>query len=77
MLRITDSPKYLKRLYEQFVNKQKAIERCNRNKADLVIKQQDMVAEESELNSRLKLILQKTKELQKYVSYTDKNDIFF
>lgn len=68
MLRIHDSPQYLKRLYEQFVKKQKAIERCNRNKADLVVKQQEMANEEKELNAKLKLILQKTKELQRYVS---------
>jgi len=68
MLRIHDSPQYLKRLYEQFVKKQKAIERFNRNKADLVVKQQEMANEEKELNAKLKLILQKTKELQKYVS---------
>lgn len=67
LLRINDSPKYLKRLYENFVMKQKAIGRCNRNKADLIVKQQEMVVEEKELDGKLQLILRKTKELQKYV----------
>lgn len=66
-LRINDSPNYLKRLYEQFVLKQKAIDRCNRNQASLIEKQKELALEGVDLNAKLKLILQKTKELQKYV----------
>ena len=67
LLRINDSPKYLSKLYDQYTAKLKSIERCNRNKQGLELKVKELIGEENELNDKLKLIILKTKELQKYV----------
>lgn len=64
LLRVNDSPTYLKRLYDQFVVKQKAIKRCNTNKALCLEKQKEFAQEAIDLDVKLKEILQKTKELQ-------------
>ena len=68
LLRINDSPKYLRRLYEQFQAKKKSIERCRVNQARLRERQEELVREEKEFEEKLKLIIKKTKELQKWVS---------
>ena len=68
LFRINDSATYLKRLYEQFCLKQKSIERCKKNQANLKSKSSDLNKEEVDLNDKLKLIISKTKELQKYVN---------
>lgn len=67
MIRINDSPNYLKRIYDQFVSKRKSIERFTKSQENCKLKQQELIAEESDLNEKLKLIVKKTKELQKYV----------
>ena len=67
LLRINDSPKQLKRLYEQFVLKQKGIERCLNAQQQLKAKETELILEENNLNDKLKLIVKKTKELQKQV----------
>lgn len=68
LLRINDSPKYLRRLYEQFQAKKKSIERCRVNQERLRERQEELVREEKEFDEKLKLIIKKTKELQKWVS---------
>lgn len=68
LLRINDSPKYLKRLYDQFQSKRKSIERYSKNQEQYKLRQKDLVREENEINEKLKLIIKKTKELQKFVS---------
>lgn len=67
LLRINDSPKYLKRLYDQFQSKKKSIERCIKNQQLLKERQKELTKEEAELNEKLKLIIKKSKELQKYI----------
>ena len=67
LLRINDSPKHLKRLYEQFVSKQKGIERCQNAQQQLKAKESELISEENNLNDKLKLIVKKTKELQRQV----------
>ena len=54
-------------LYEQFVSKRKSIERCHKNQENLQLKLRELNAEELDLNNKLKLVIGKTKELQKYV----------
>lgn len=67
LLHINDSPKYLKRLYEKFESKKNSIEKYNRYQLKQETKMSELVAEETVLKSNLKLIIQKTKELQKHV----------
>lgn len=67
LLRINDSPKYLKRLYDQFQSKKKSIERCIKNQQLLKERQKELTKEEAELNEKLKLIIKKSKDLQKYI----------
>lgn len=67
LLRINDSPKYLKRLYEQFQLKRKSIERCHRNQELAKQRQKELSREELEFNDKLKLIIKKSKELQKSI----------
>lgn len=67
IIRVNDSPKYLKRLYDQFILKQKAIKRLNRNQTLMIEKQKELTLEEVEINVKLKLIIKKSKELQKFV----------
>ena len=67
LFKINDSPKYLKRLYEQFTLKQKSIERCCRSQEQQRARQQELAAEVADLNAKLKLFIAKTKELQKFV----------
>lgn len=64
LLRVNDSPSYLKRLYDQFVVKQKAIKRCSTNQALCLERQKEFAQEAIELDVKLKEILQKTKQLQ-------------
>ncbi len=66
-MHINDSPKYLKRLYEKFESKKNSIEKYNRYQLKQETKMSELVAEETVLKSNLKLIIQKTKELQKHV----------
>lgn len=70
MLHINDSPKYLKKLYEKFQSKNNSIEKYNRYQVKQEEKMKELAAEENELNEKLKLIIQKTKELQKSVSFS-------
>ena len=67
LLRINDSPKYLKRLYEKFESKKNSIEKYKRYQLMQESKMAEFVAEENILRENLKLIIQKTKELQKHV----------
>jgi hypothetical protein len=67
LLHINDSPKYLKRLYEKFESKKNSIEKYNRYQLKQESKMTEFVAEENVLRENLKLIIQKTKELQKHV----------
>lgn len=62
-----DSPRYLKRIYEQFIQKRKLIEQSVKRKEDLKLKEADYKEEESKQNKKLKLHIEKTKQLQKYV----------
>jgi hypothetical protein len=64
LLRVNDSPTYLKRLYDKFVVKQKAIQRCNSNREMCKDKQKEFAQEAIELDLKLKETLQKTKQLQ-------------
>ena len=66
-LRINDSPKYLKRLCEKFESKKNSIEKYNCYQLKQEAKFSEFVAEEAILKDKLKLIIQKTKELQKHV----------
>lgn len=68
LFRINDSPKYLKRLYEQFKMKQKSISRAHLGQEQLKVKAQELSQEEKELNAKQQLLIQKTKELQKHVA---------
>ena len=67
LFRINDSPKYLRRLYDQFVQKQKSIERCHRSQDNWRAKLKELTVEEADLSAKLKLIITRTKELQKHV----------
>lgn len=67
LIKINDSPKYLKRLYDQYQSKIKSIERCNRNQEQQRQRQAELAAEIGDVNEKLKLIIQRTKELQKSV----------
>lgn len=69
LFRINDSSSYLKRLYEQFQAKQKSIKRCVRTQEELKQKARELNDEQKLLEEKLKLIIQKTKELQKHVNY--------
>lgn len=68
LLRIIDTPQYLKRLYDQFQAKKRSIERCGKNQEALRERQRELVREENEVKEQLKLIIKKTKELQKWFS---------
>ena len=68
LFRINDSPNYLKRIYDQFQLKNKSIDRCHTNQERAKQKAQELRIEENDLNEKLKLIIKKTKELQKFVS---------
>jgi hypothetical protein len=68
LLHINDSPKYLKRLYEKFEAKNHSIEKYNRYQLKQEAKLKELITEETELKDKLKLIISKTKELQKHVS---------
>ena len=65
---IIDSPKYLIRIYNQLIQKKKSIERCKLNQENSKIRLKESGEEEVELNERLKQLIKKSKELQKYVS---------
>ncbi|CAF0731185.1 unnamed protein product [Brachionus calyciflorus] len=67
LIRINDSPNFLKRLYDQFVSKRKSVERFAKSQEQSKQKQKDLIVEENDLNEKLKLIVKKTKELQKFV----------
>jgi hypothetical protein len=67
LFKINDSVSYLKRLYDQFMLKKKSIDRCVRQQNDQRLRQQELALEENDLNEKLKLIISKTKDLQKYV----------
>jgi len=67
LFRINDSHNYLKRINDQFVQKSKSIERCHKNQENMKLKIKELGNEENDLNEKLKLIIKKTKELQKYV----------
>lgn len=69
LLHINDSPKYLKRLYEKFEAKRYSIEKYSRYQVNQEAKSKELAAEEGELNDKLKLIIQKTKELQRNVCF--------
>ena len=69
LFRINDSPNYLKRINDQFVQKRRSIERCHKNQDNMKSKIKELCIEENDLNEKLKLIIKKTKELQKYVRY--------
>ncbi len=67
LFKINDSPVYLKRLYEQYKSKCKSIDRCRRNQEAQRVRQQELALEVNDLDAKLKLIINKTKELQKFV----------
>lgn len=69
LLHINDSPKYLKRLYEKFEAKNHSIEKYNRYQLKQEAKLKELITEETELKDKLKLIISKTKELQKHVNF--------
>jgi hypothetical protein len=73
LFRINDSPNYLKRINDQFFQKRKSIERCHKNQENMKLKIKELCIEENDLNEKLKLIIKKTKELQKYVSLFNTN----
>jgi hypothetical protein len=84
LLLMHDSPKYLRRIYEQFVHKRRLIEQCVRRKEDFKAKQAVLKEEENQQSAKLKIHIEKTKQLQKYVYYKKikcffflKNSIFF
>jgi hypothetical protein len=68
LLLMHDSPRYLKRIYDQFIQKRKLIEQSIKKKEDLKLKEADYKEEEIKQNIKLKLHIEKTKQLQKYVS---------
>jgi hypothetical protein len=68
LLRINDSPGFLKRLYEQHVSRLNSIERCVRNQEHSHARINELAIEEKSLNEKLKLIITKSKELQKHVT---------
>lgn len=55
-------------MYDQFVSKRKSTERCHRNQENIKIKLKELNSEENDLNEKLKLVIMKTKELQKHVN---------
>ncbi len=65
---IRDSPRYLERVYDRFTQKFKSIARCQKSQEEMKIKSKDLSQQVVELNTRLKIFIKKTKELQKYVS---------
>ena len=67
LLLMHDSPKYLQRIYDQFVLKRKQIEQSMKRKEDLKVKEAAFKVEESEQNAKLKIHIEKTKQLQKHV----------
>lgn len=72
-----DSPRYLKRIYEQFVQKEKSIERYLKNQEDLKVKQKEFAVEEAKLNVALKQQIDKAKQLQKQVNNSHYQSFFF
>lgn len=68
LLRIIDSPKYLNRLHDDYKLKLRSIERSLRTQENLKLRVSELQEEERGLNEKLKLIISKTKELQKQVS---------
>jgi hypothetical protein len=68
LLHINDSPKYLKKIYDQFMFKKSSIERCRSNQERMKLKSSELNLEEVETSNKLKLIISKTKELKKYVN---------
>lgn len=58
----------MKRINDKFVQKKKSIERCYKNQEKMKLKINELCSEEADLNEKLKLIIKKTKELQKFVS---------
>ena len=50
------------------MSKRKSIERCHKNQENIKLKLKELNSEENDLNNKLKLVISKTKELQKYVN---------
>jgi hypothetical protein len=67
LFKISDSPKYLKRLYEQVAGKRRSIGRCVRGQEEQRLRQQELATEAAELAAKQRLVVTKTKELQKFV----------
>jgi len=65
---IHDSSKYLKRIYEQLTKKVKSISRYNRNKEEYMRQKEEFKVEENATDKNHKLLIKKTKELQKSIS---------
>lgn len=68
LLRINDSPSYLSQLYDQFQSKKKSIGRYVRTQEQMRERQKELLREQQEFGDKLKLIVKRTKELQKWVS---------
>lgn len=67
LFRVNDSPHYLKRIYDQFMDKKKSIEKFLRNQEQTRLKQKELVIEENGIKEKLDLIIMKTKELQTFM----------
>lgn len=67
LFRINDSPHYLKRIYDQFMDKKKSIEKFLRYQEQTRLKQKELVVEENAIKEKLNLIIKKTKELQSFM----------